>query len=118
MPWVLRPWTLFAANAVCFAVNWWAAGVQMNRRDQFANTCGQIVGMTGPVTVAVIVIFAVTALSIALAIIWGVKKRAGDGRVGPIIGTALFLIVFTLFNMLLAGGDVSYLSFSFRCGGS
>lgn len=72
--------------------------------------------MSGPVTVAVIIIFAVTVLSTVLTIMRCVKKRAAGGRWGSIIGTALFFILFALFNMLLAGGDVSYMFFSFHCG--
>lgn len=115
IPWFIRPWTLFAANAACFAVNWWATSVETNRRDQFVNTCGKIIGMTGPVTVAVIIIFAILALSLILMITWCVKKRKSGGRWRGIIGTAISLSLFMFINLVLAGGDVTYMSFSFHC---
>lgn len=117
IPWVFRPWTIFAANVVCLAINWWTDNAQYNWASQFTDACGKIIGMSGPVTAAVIVIFTITALSIVLTITWCVKKVKGTGRWGASIGTALFLILFTLFNMLIAGGDVSYLSLRVPCSG-
>ena len=117
MPWAFRSWTIFAANAVCLIVNWWAANAESHRRMQFANTCGKNVGMTGSVTAAVIVIFVLTALGIVLTIASCVLKRRAGNRWGPIIGTALFLVALAALNMVLAGGDISYLSFHFTCSG-
>lgn len=117
IPWFIHPWTLIAANVVCLAINVWASNVEAHRRDQFANTCGKVIGMTGPVAVAVIVIFAVTALSLLLMIAWCVRKRASGGGWGTVIGVALILVVLVALNMLLAGGDLSYNSFSFDCTG-
>lgn len=123
---MLRPQLILAANAVCLASNIVAAVAESDRYNQFVDICAKVdhptdfgvIGMTGPVAVAVIGILIITALSILMTIAWFTRKRSRRGWSGPVTGAALFLTAFSLVNILLAYAfDLRFLTYHVSCSG-
>lgn len=110
VPWVFRPRFILGANAIGLVANIGAAIAQSGRYSGFGHICATAnksatagtAGMSTPVTVTVIVIFAIGALSILVAIAWCVGKLVNRDRGGSSVAIALFLIAFAVVNILFA----------------
>lgn len=98
IPWVLRPWALFAVNVLCFVVNW-AAVYEEPYGYHIMLTCRNAAERTDVLTSVLFGVYALAGLSVILAVLWCRRKQARGGRWVPILLTAAAITVFALYNL-------------------
>lgn len=95
IPWTLRPWTLFAVNLLCFAVNWGAVVEEPYGFDGIL-TCRGEAERADVLTVVLAGMCVAAGLTIVLAALWCRRRRAPWA---PVVLTAAPLIAFALYNV-------------------
>lgn len=117
IPWVLRPWTLFAAGVLCFAVNWAVVFEEPYGLD-VTLTCRDAAERTDVLTGVLTGMYALAGLSIVLAVLGSRRKHAQGRRWAPVILTAAPVIVFALFNLWMGYiTQADFLTIAVHCTG-
>lgn len=109
VPWMLRPRLILLANVVAFIVNIGAVLAGSGQDSKLTNICATVdkpstitVPASGLATAAAIAAIVIAAACILLTVAWCIRGRSASGRMGPVIGTAFWLVVFALVNILIA----------------
>ncbi|MBO0803253.1 MAG: hypothetical protein J2P25_09300 [Nocardiopsaceae bacterium] len=110
IPWHLQPCALFAIDAACFAANIWTGSVESARLQRDAFDTGKVVGLTGPVSVAVTVIFIAIGIGALLTVAWAIRAWSHGRPRGFVFLSALALIGLAL----ITAWDVSAFTLSYQ----
>lgn len=106
---MLRPRLILIANVIAFVINIGAVMLGSGQNSKLTNICATVdtpgavrVAASGPATAAAIAAIVIAGACPLLTAAWCIRRRDDSGRSGPVVGTAVWLVVFALINILIA----------------